>query len=424
MINYFTDPVLKAPTIGSMLMCFIAAFVGTFSVLKKRSLVGEAISHASYPGVICSLLLGQMFFEGQWWQELLIPLIGAAISSLLGMFFIQKLTTKYRVASDSALCFIVASFFGFSLVILTGLQARFPALYRQLQAYLFGQAATQTMANVYVYTILVVASFALMLVYYRHIKAVIFDPDYALAIGINVDKINAILLAITVLAVVIGIRSLGVVLLSSMLIFPAVASRLWTSRLEYVLLFAGLFGLLSGFFGVVLSHEMSGALSFPTGPMIVLVAAAIFLFSIFFSPGRGLFFRIVRQASFRTHCQQENLLKVIYKLSRTKNRAEIAVNEIASHFQCKALRLKLLLWSLQKRGWVKSKDADYYELTASGLLWGRKIIQLHRLWEVYLVEVYGLAKERAHPSAEEMEHIITPEIQKRLEKELVLGGAL
>ena len=79
MINYFTDPVLKAPTIGSMLMCFIAAFVGTFSVLKKRSLVGEAISHASYPGVICSLLLGQMFFEGQWWQELLIPLIGAAM---------------------------------------------------------------------------------------------------------------------------------------------------------------------------------------------------------------------------------------------------------------------------------------------------------------------------------------------------------
>lgn len=411
MIEYFTDPVLFAPTLGSMLMCLIAAFVGTFSILEKRSLIGEALSHASYPGVILSLVAIKLFVPSEGVGELLLPLIGAALSCLLGMYIISKLVSKYRVHADSALCFIIASFFGVALVVLSALQGTYPTLYRELSSYLFGQAALQTTTHLYVYSALVVSTLGITICFYRPIKAVLFDKNYAAAIGINVGKVQALLLAITVVAVVIGIRTLGVVLISSMLIFPGVTSRMWTSRLEYVLLFACLVGVVSGFFGVFLSHEMSkGMVTLPTGPMIVVVGAFFFIISSLFSPKRGILFCAIRRWGFLIRCQQENLLKSLWKA----NVGPVSRADIARRFQANPVRLSLLLQALVRRGWLRQNQDALYELTPSGLLWGRKIVRLHRLWEVYLVEYCGVGVDRVHPSAEEMEHIITPEIEKAL----------
>ncbi len=425
MIQYFTDPVLAAPTIGSMLMCLVAAFVGSFSVLRRQSLVGESLSHACYPGVICGLLFCKIYFDvnpNNDWQFLLIPLFGAALSALLGMYTIQKLTSSFKIASDSALCFVLASFFGIALMLLSSLQGKYPTLYRELQGYLFGQAATQTNEHIVLYGILAIITFFVTMLFYRQIKVLIFDPEFAKTTGIDARVVNGALLFVTVLAVVVGIRSLGVVLMSSMLTFPVVSSRLWTNKLELVLVIASIFGLISGFFGVYLSHEMSQIfkshgqyISFPTGPMIVLSASLLFIISSIISPERGLFFRIIRKISFRKQCQQENLLKVLWKVCSAKNSNLLQQSEIVQHFQAKPIGLALLLLSLRQKGWLKRVGKTTYELTASGMLWGRKIVRLHRLWEVYLVEQCGVGKDRVHPSAEEMEHIITPEIEAKLE---------
>jgi len=407
MIHYFTDPVLSAPTIGSMLMCLLAGFVGTFSVLLKRSLVGEALSHASYPGVILGLIIAKLLFV----ENQLIPLVGAALSSLLGIYLIQKLVWNYKIQSDSALTFVLASFFGVALVFLSSVQTSYPTLYREMQSYLFGQAATQTNVQVVLYLVLTGIVLTGTLLFYRPIKIVISDPEYAQAVGINRHQIYMLIWAITVLSVVVGIRSLGVVLMSSMLIFPAVTSRLWTEKLEVVLLLASLLGMLSGFFGVYMSHEMSHAVSFPTGPMIVVCAALFFILSAIFSPKQGLLFRAIRKFSFEKRCTEENLLKLLYKCSVEKNAVQFSCDEIAKRFQAS---LWQPLGALERKGWVKRAE-DSIELTPSGMLWGRKIVRLHRLWEVYLVEYCEVGKDRVHPSAEAMEHIITPEIEEELE---------
>ncbi|MCE5294107.1 MAG: metal ABC transporter permease, partial [Chlamydiales bacterium] len=367
---------------------------------------------------ILSLLICKLFFDSlDEWQLLVTPIFGAALSSLLGMYGIQKLTKKYSITSDSALCFVLTAFFGVALVILSCVQGSYPTLYKELQAYLFGQAATQTTIHIVLFGALAFLALLVCIALYRPIKAVIFDPEYAKAIGINVKAVQAALLGVTVLAVVIGIRSLGVVLMSAMFIFPAVASRLWTARLEIVLLLASVFGLISGFFGVYFSHEMSQrlAISFPTGPMIVVAGAIVFVFSSLLSPERGLVFRYLRRFSFHTRCKQENLLKALWKVCSAKNLPLIQKKEIAQHYQASSWTLSLLLLALQRKGWVKKFASDTYELTASGMLWGRKIVRLHRLWEVYLVEYCGFGKDRVHPSAEEMEHIITPAIERELE---------
>jgi len=417
MIEFFTDPVLFAPTIGSMLMCCLAAFVGTFAVLKRQSLVGETLSHACYPGVVLALLLSKLFFEVAPDAFLmLVPMIGASLSCLLGMYLVQILTLRFKVTQDSALCFVLASFFGLALVVLSLLQSPFPTLYKELQSYLFGQAATQTNIHIVVYAILSLLILSTTILFFRPIKTVIFDPNFAKTIGINCESVHLLLLGIIVSSVVIGIRSLGVVLMSAMLIFPAVSCRFWTVRLEFLLFFSALFGTISGFFGVYFSHQMSmiTEVSFPTGPMIVVIASLIFFLSSMLAPQKGILFRAIRRVKFWSQCQQENLLKALWKRCSQKRSPAISRNEIQHLFQAKPYKLTLLLSAIRRRGWIKVTGIDTYEMTAFGMLWGRKILRLHRLWEVYLVEYCGVGKDRVHPSAEEMEHIITKEIENEL----------
>ncbi|MBS0654261.1 MAG: metal ABC transporter permease [Verrucomicrobia bacterium] len=422
MWEYFTDPVLAAPTIGCMLMSMIAAVVGALAFLQRQSLVGEMLSHACYPGVIISLLVLQLFFPFSSDSSILLAtLVGAALSCVFGMYLTNLLQHRFRVSSDAALCVVLSSFFGVGLLVLSALQLSFPTLHRQLQSYLFGQAATMTQGNVYIYALLAIVIVFSLLLFYRQIKMVIFDPQFAQVVGVNIRYTQFLLISLVVLAVVIGIRTIGVVLMSAMLIFPSCSARQWTDHLLRLLLLSSLFGLVCGFCGVYFSHTMSFMwlqdgrfISFPTGPMIVLAGGAVFLFSSLFAPRSGLLLRLGRQISFWSKCQQENLLKMIWKLSEKEKRQEFSFEELKANFQVSSCRLWFLLFSLRSRGWLRRRKSKTYELTASGMYWGRKIVRLHRIWEVYLVTYCGVAKDRVHPSAEEMEHIITREIEEEL----------
>lgn len=422
MWQFFTDPVLAATTIGCMLMSMIAAIVGAFSVLRKQSLVGEALSHACYPGVILSLIILRLFFSSS--DDLvsaIAPLIGAAFSCIVGMYLINLLENRFKVPADAALCVVLASFFGIGLALLSSLQGLYPTLYRQLQSYLFGQAATMTEIHAILYPLLALFVLLLVVIFYRPIKMVIFDIQFAAISGVNTRFIHFLLLFITVLAVVTGIRSVGVVLMSAMLIFPSVCARQWTDRLSWLLFLSALFGLLCGYFGVYFSHTMSFTwmqdgkfVAFPTGPMIVITATVLFVLSSCFAPRSGLCVRAMRQWYFWNRCQQENLLKMIWKLSDREGRTLFSVQEIRKLLQIPSYLLQLLLFSAKRKGWLRSVSREEYELTTAGAFLGRKIVRLHRLWELYLVEYCGVAKDRVHPSAEQMEHIITPEVEKEL----------
>ncbi len=429
--EYFQDSVLQAPTIGSMLMCLIAALIGTFVVLRAKSLIGETLSHACYPGVIIALLLEHYFFQdaGHEITILLSVLIGATISSLLGMYLIDLLEKRFAVKSDSALSFVLSAFFGIGITLLSALQQDHPALYKELQAYLFGQAATMRTIHVVIYACFAVVIIFFIVLFFRDIQAVLFDPVFSEVSGIKRKRVEMLLFCCLVASVVIGIRTCGIVLMSAMLIFPAVSARFFTHRLSTLLVLAGFFAVLSGFFGVVFSHEASlyfwkeqgpgggmggKVVSFPTGPMIVLCAAVLFFISILFSGKNGLVFKLYRKILFSWHCEQENLLKIMWKISSRKSNANSSFQEIQEEWHRGLLSLRFVLFLLKRRGWLKERLKDEYTLTSLGMLWGRKIVRLHRLWEVYLVEVCKVAKDRVHLSAEEMEHVITPSIEKEL----------
>jgi manganese/zinc/iron transport system permease protein len=417
--HYFTDPVLQAPTIGSMLMCFSSALIGVIAFLRKRSLVGEALSHASYPGVVIGVLFMATFFPLSSDVVALAILVGASATSLLGLWVINKMQQRFRVKDDAALCFVLSVFFGFGVLVASRVQFTHVLWYKMTHTFLYGQAATMTDVHIVLYVCLALALSMALFVLYHPIQMVIFDKDFAKTVGLSTRLIEIFLSLLLVLALVIGIRSVGVVLMAGMLIAPAVAARQFSHRLWAVFLVAAGIGALSGFLGNYFSVELpqwgvrqgySEGFSLPTGPMILLSASAICLASLFFAPRAGLISRLWRIFCFREQRMEDNFLKYLW---RQGERGEASFADLKKWQPLPFLRMHLLVWRLKSQGWIEKRGEGRFGLTKEGRIRATRIVRLHRLWEVYLVFL-GQGLEKVHRSAEEMEHIITPELEEEL----------
>ncbi len=391
-LDFFTDPLLRAPTWGCILMSIASSLMGTTLFLKKRSLLSESLSHATYPGACLGIALFAFFFPNHEEWIFLAVLIGAFFSSLLGLKVIQKME-KGKVPSDAALTFVLSLFFGMGIVITSALQRVFPPMAKQAQMLLFGQAATMSDMHIWIYGALAGVVILFLFFGFRPLQAFLFDSDFAKANQVPVEPLEKILFWLLLLSLIVGIRSVGVILLSGMVIAPSVAARQWSDRLQMVLFLASLFGGVSGLLG----NLFSVVYNLPTGPTIVLVGAGFALFSLLFAPQRGLLFRLYRIWAFRLRCMEENILKGLWKRGSAPS-----LNWTG----------KIALFRLRREGWVDPEK----RLTPDGSKKAASIVRLHRLWELYLTEELGFQVEKVHRTAEEMEHIITPEMEERLTK--------
>lgn len=394
MLEFFTDPVLRAPTIGTMLMCLSAGIIGCLAFLQKRSLVGEALSHATYPGVVLSVAFAAIFLPFSEDGAALSILFGAFLSGILGLAVIGHMEKRLKISSDAALCFVLAIFFGVGVLIASRLQITHALWFRQIQIFLFGQAATMVDAHIILYAILALFVVLTIVLLFRYLEMLYFDPVFADSVGMRTTLINGVIYFLLVLAIVVGMRSVGVVLMSGMLIAPAAAARQWSKKLSSFFIISALIGMVSGFLGnafSVLIPKWVGQPRLPlaTGPMIILVATALCLFSLLFAPQRGYFTRKLRITCFRLRCREENILKALYEGETYR-----------AH--------PLLLWQMGLKGLIEDG-----KLTEKGKGEAEKLVRLHRLWELYLIYM-GQGVERVHASAEAMEHILTPEIEKQL----------
>lgn len=392
MIHFFTDPVLRAPTWGCMLMCIASSLMGVLIFLRKRSLLSEALSHTTYPGACLGIALFALICPQYEEWSFIAVLGGAFFSSLLGLKAIEWLEHKGKARSDAALCFVLACFFGAGIVIASAMQATLPVWHKQTQLLLFGQAATMSDIHIGIYGALVFFVVLFLFLTFRPLQSLLFDRDFSITAGIPVFALEKALFWLLILSLIVGIRSVGVVLMSGMVIAPAVAARQFSDRLQRVFLLAAVFGSLSGLLGNVFSVYFH----LPTGPSIILVGTSFALLSLLLAPKRGLLFRLGRILAFRLRCLEENILKAIWKKGK--------VSESPSW------RLRFVLWRLKKGGWITGKG----ELTVDGRQKAASIVRLHRLWELYLTQQLGLPVDRVHRTAEEMEHILTPEMEEKL----------
>jgi len=270
----FTDYTLRTITLGTAVLGAVTGMLGSFAVLRKQSLLGDAISHAALPGIAIAFLITGA-------KDSNILLLGALVSGLIGTFWIRGIISKTHLKSDTALGLILSLFFGFGMLLLTFIQKQPNANQAGLDKYLFGQAATLLERDVWMMTIVTGICLFVLLLFWKEFKILLFDADYTKTLGFNTKFIDILITTFIVLAIVLGLQTVGVVLMSAMLLAPAAAARQWTNSLGVMVFLAAIFGAFSGVFGTAISASQN---NLSTGPVIVIFAGIFVFVSCILSP--------------------------------------------------------------------------------------------------------------------------------------------
>ena len=280
--------------VGAALLGFAAGAAGTFLFLRKRALVSDAVAHATLPGV--GLAFIAMVWLGGDGRNLLGLLAGSAVTAGIGLLAVEWVTRRTRLSEDAAIGAVLSVFFGLGIVVLTVIQTMSSGRQAGLESFLLGSTAGMLFQDAIV--IAVGGSLAVLATWVmrRPMTLVAFDAEYAAANGVNVPGIDRLMMALVMAVTVIGLKIVGLILIVAMLIIPPVTARFWTERSQSLIWYAGGIGGVSGYLGAALS---ASAPDLPTGPIIVLVAAVLFLLSLFLAPARGVAAAVFRHRRFQ-----------------------------------------------------------------------------------------------------------------------------
>jgi manganese/zinc/iron transport system permease protein len=262
--------------------------VGVFAMLRRRALVADAVAHATLPGValgfIAAVALG---FSG---KSLPFLMAGSAITAVLAALAIQWVVNRTRLTEDTAIASVLATFFALGIVLLTVIQTLKTGGQAGLDIYLLGATAgmlREEAITLAAFSLIVALAVAAL---FKELTLISFDADYARAHGFPVRLLDLAILGLVLAVVVIGLRVVGLVLIVALLITPPAAARFWSDHAGRMTLISAAIGAFSAYFGAAISAISPDT---PTGAVIVLVAFAILLFSIFFGAARGLFVRAI-----------------------------------------------------------------------------------------------------------------------------------
>ncbi len=409
-VPYNTSLVLRsAATLGAA-----CGLIGVFLLLRKRSLVADALAHATLPGVGIGFLLAIAL--GHNARSLLILLPAAAIAGVIGVLGINLLKALPRVREDAAIGAVLSVFFAIGVVLLGVIQMMPTSEKAGLHSFIFGQAATLTSADSRL--ILTAAAFAAVvsIATFKELRLLCFDPDFAGSIGFSRRALDALLMALVVVLTVIGLHAVGALLMVALLIIPAVAARFWTERLGRMAAIAALIGAMGAYTGAAAS---AAAARVPTGPAMVLACGGLLLVSMMIAPRRGLIIEFGRRWSLRAEIARQHLLRAMYERGEITGdiNAPVMLADLRERRGWSRARLARLLGGAQRRGEVTSKEGGHI-LTPTGLESAARIVRTHRLWEHYLTTQADVAPSQVDRAVEEIEHVLGDAIVAELERSM------
>lgn len=421
-MSYLTWIVL----LGTSLLGAVAGMLGCFAVLRRRALAGDVVSHAALPGLcLAFLLLGRREF----WAMLL----GALGTGLAGMALATCVSRGSRTKEDAALGIVLSTFFGAGVVLSSIIQNRAGGGAKAgLETYIYGQAAGMVLADLVWIAVLSAAVLLCVLLLYKELKVLSFDPEFAQVQGWPTLSLDLALMGMLALVTVTGLPVAGVILMAAMLILPAAAARFWTERLGPMLALAGLLGAIPGVVGTLLSAGVvarwlgfdplafgPNPSSLPTGPLIVLCGTAIFTVSALFAPRRGAISRAIAAARLRLNTGRENLLRSLYELSEPAlpERPAVGLHQLLAARAWHAWQARWLIRWAKWQGLVEPAGAGV-RLTPAGLLQARHLVRVHRLWERFLIERADIAPDHVDRDADTLEHLLGPEVVEELHRRM------
>jgi manganese/zinc/iron transport system permease protein len=400
-----------------------AGVVGSFLLLRKRSLMGDALSHATLPGIgIAFAVMSAAGGDAKWLPGLL---LGATASGVLGLLVMLGIGRTTRLRDDVAMGLVLSVFFGLGVAVL-GMVQRLPDA-AGLEGFIYGKPASIVLADFHWIVALAGIVTGVSILLFKEFKLLCFDDGFASSQGWPVLALDILLLGMVTAVTVIGLQAVGLILIIAFLITPPAAARFWTNRLPVMTLLSALIGGLSGWLGASISALTP---DLPAGGVIVVVAASVFLLSLFFAPARGVIGRWLRHARLRRKIGRQHLLRGAYEILEADQPGSGAPDNRAfprAGLQAKRTwtprELGRILRREARRGHIEELPDGRLRLTEEGFGEAARITRNHRLWEMYLVTHADIAPSHVDRDADMVEHVLEAELVQRLESALRKQGA-
>ncbi len=397
---------------GSGMLGVSSAVIGSYAVLRRRSLIGDAVAHAALPGIALAYLIARE-------RNFFLLLLGALVAGVLGAVVISWLRQSTRTRQDSAIGLVLSVFFGLGIVLLSAVQRDPTGAHAGLEGFLLGKTSGLVSQDLLLIAVTSANILVLVWLFRKEFLLLSFDPGFAAVQRWPVQGLDILMMTLLVAATVIGLPAVGVVLMAAMLIIPGVTARFWTDRMSALVPLAGAIGLGSAVAGTYVSSVREGM---PTGPVIVLAAAGVCVFSMFAAPRRGIAAGILRRLSLQERVARQNLLRSLYELAEQSPGAAVSPDEVAARRSWSPQQTLKLLRRAEARGDVRPAGDGRWTLTDSGLRRALEVVRAHRLWEMYLVEQASIAADHVDRDADELEHVLPPEMVRQLESRLRSEG--
>lgn len=407
--------------LGTMLLGCASGMVGSFMLLRKRALMGDALSHATLPGICLAFLVATRW--GGDGKSLPLLLLGATVTGLLGVAAILLIRNLTRLKEDTALGAVLSVFFGAGAALLGLIQQMEKGHAAGLESFVYGKTASMGTGDT---TIIAVSAFVCVVacvLLFKELKLLCFDEGFAGAAGLPVLFLDLTLMALVVVVTIVGLQAVGLILMVAMLVIPAAAARFWTEKLSRMFLISGGLGAFSGLAGAGMSALFSKV---PSGAMIVLVSTALFGVSLVFGSARGVLHRVRRRWELARSIDRQHLLRAIHELQETATGSGPASSANVTF----ASLLGKRSWSPARlRGAIQRARQDELiewgtepiRFTRRGAIEGIRLTRQHRLWELYLIAHADIAPSRVDRDADAIEHVLEPEVIAELEQLLQQG---
>jgi manganese/zinc/iron transport system permease protein len=399
----FQDRAVQTAALGMVLLAISSGTLGCFIVLRRMSLLGDSLGHAVLPGVCIGYLVHLR--KDPWWI-----VTGALASAFVASWLIGFIKRHTRLKADAVMGLVLSGFYGLGTVLLTWIQQIPAGNQSGLNGFLFGQASAISERDLAVMGSMSLVIVLLVAALFKELVLTSFDEGFASTIGIPVRTLHYLLMGLTAVAVVIAIQAVGLVLVSAMLITPAATALLATDRMRTLVLLAVGIGIVAGLAGLSVSFLDS---HYPTGPFVVLALALLFAGMYFFSPRYGVATRAIRHRRQALRTQRENLLKSIYH-SLAGGAEVVSVDHLAALRNESPAEIRAAFVALMRRGWAQI-EGPRVKLTEAGRRRAQELDRNYRLWEQFLTEEVHLPIDHTQRDAENIEHILGPDLVRELE---------
>lgn len=415
----------RVVVVGVTVLGAAAGVIGGFMLLRKRALLGDALAHATLPGIaIAFMVMVAAGGSGKWLPGLL---AGAVLSGLAGVGLILVITGFTRLKEDTALGIILSVFFGFGVALMGIVQKMESASAAGLETFIYGRTAAMLASDAWLIigiAVVVVVGCGLL---FKELKLLSFDSAFGATQGWPTLGLDLFMMGMVTAVTVVGLKAVGLILIIALLIIPAAAARFWTHRLRTMLIISAVIGALSGWVGASISALVA---RMPAGAIIVLVAGGWFVISLFFGPARGVLLRWIRIVQLNRRIARQHLLRAAYEVIESGRaatpsdapRQQVRIDDLMAMRAWPRRALMRLIHRADRQELINLLPGDIIELTDIGMIEARRVVRDHRLWEMYLITHADVAPSHVDRGADMIEHVLGNEMVAKLEQLLEQNG--